>query len=236
MVTIIATVSATQIETVSKAVVTLSFTVDETDPYLSQVAATVAWGDGQTQAYPLQTKPLGPVAVEHAYPPGTYLIRITAVNAEVPNQTQAVWMSPLTVVLANQAVVPTAAPVYFGPIFPRINGFPDAQDWQFNVGTDGLCLEASLVSILFTNPGERLMRPNFGCGVRRLVFDPNDPSLLNAVRELVTSAVSANEPRVTLTDVKATQQGTQVNILITFTSNLGPQTYTLLAPLSFSGS
>lgn len=30
--------------------------------------------------------------------------------------------------------------------------------------------------VLLTNPGERVHRPDFGCGLRRMVFAPNDPS------------------------------------------------------------
>jgi phage baseplate assembly protein W len=31
--------------------------------------------------------------------------------------------------------------------------------------------------LLFTNPGERVMRPDFGCGLFDLVFEPNSPEL-----------------------------------------------------------
>ena len=31
--------------------------------------------------------------------------------------------------------------------------------------------------VLFTNPGERVFRPEFGVGVRRLIFEPNDAAL-----------------------------------------------------------
>ena len=31
-----------------------------------------------------------------------------------------------------------------------------------------------MLQVLFTNPGERINRPDFGCGIRRMVFAPND--------------------------------------------------------------
>jgi uncharacterized protein len=30
-----------------------------------------------------------------------------------------------------------------------------------------------MLQVLFTNPGERVNRPDFGCGIRRMVFAPN---------------------------------------------------------------
>lgn len=35
---------------------------------------------------------------------------------------------------------------------------------------------------LFTNPGERVNRPDFGAGLLKLIFAPNSPELATAVR------------------------------------------------------
>lgn len=34
-------------------------------------------------------------------------------------------------------------------------------------------VEQLILQVLFTNPGERINRPDFGCGLRRMVFAPN---------------------------------------------------------------
>lgn len=36
-----------------------------------------------------------------------------------------------------------------------------------------------IVQVLFTNPKERVFRPEFGVGVRRLIFEPNNANLRN---------------------------------------------------------
>lgn len=36
-------------------------------------------------------------------------------------------------------------------------------------------IEELVKQVLFTAPGERINRPDFGCGVKRMVFAPNDP-------------------------------------------------------------
>lgn len=43
--------------------------------------------------------------------------------------------------------------------------------------------------ILFTAPGERVMRPDFGSGLRELVFAPNSPELAATTQFLVQAAL-----------------------------------------------
>lgn len=45
-------------------------------------------------------------------------------------------------------------------------------------------------AVLFTAPGERVMRPDFGSGVAQLVFAPNSPELAAATQMLVQSALN----------------------------------------------
>lgn len=43
--------------------------------------------------------------------------------------------------------------------------------------------------VLFTAPGERVMRPDFGSGLAALVFEPNSTTLAAAVKMLVQGAL-----------------------------------------------
>ncbi|MBX3158036.1 MAG: GPW/gp25 family protein [Deltaproteobacteria bacterium] len=60
----------------------------------------------------------------------------------------------------------------------------------------------AIVMILRTAPGERMMRPDFGCGIHELVFESLTDELVGRVRTEVTRALAAWEPRV---DVLAVQ-------------------------------
>ena len=42
-----------------------------------------------------------------------------------------------------------------------------------------------IFQVLFTNPGERVNRPDFGCGLLQLVFEPNSDALATATQFLV---------------------------------------------------
>lgn len=43
--------------------------------------------------------------------------------------------------------------------------------------------------VLFTSPGERVNRPDFGCGIKQLVFMPNSDALATSTRALVHGAL-----------------------------------------------
>lgn len=58
--------------------------------------------------------------------------------------------------------------------------------------------------VLGTAPGERPMRPDFGCGIHDLVFAPTDPALLGRIEEEVRAALRRWEPRIDVVDVVAT--------------------------------
>ncbi|MFJ9752250.1 GPW/gp25 family protein [Streptomyces chartreusis] len=55
--------------------------------------------------------------------------------------------------------------------------------------------------ILVTEPGERLMRPDFGCGLRQFLTLPNTPGTRAAIGRAVEESLAAWEPRITVRTV-----------------------------------
>lgn len=74
--------------------------------------------------------------------------------------------------------------------------------------------EAILV-ILRTEPGERVMRPTFGCGLRRFLAEPNTVATRARIERDVTRAIEAWEPRVQLRQVTATAGDDPSLVLLT---------------------
>lgn len=71
--------------------------------------------------------------------------------------------------------------------------------YPFRIGTDGRTvspasdaehLRDELLQLLLTSPGERPFLPDFGGGVRRLVFEPASDPLTGVVKARVTQALS----------------------------------------------
>lgn len=60
----------------------------------------------------------------------------------------------------------------------------------------------SIFIILDTEPGERVMRPFFGCGLRRFLMQPNNVATRAEIEREVTAALGRWEPRIALGEVK----------------------------------
>jgi Bacteriophage baseplate protein W len=59
-------------------------------------------------------------------------------------------------------------------------------------------IDASIRMAIVTAPGERVMRPQFGCRIWDLLFEPVNANTLGLMSEAVRDAVSQWEPRVEL--------------------------------------
>lgn len=64
-------------------------------------------------------------------------------------------------------------------------------------------IEAAIRMILTTAPGERVMRPDFGCAMWEQVFAPINPNTLGLIEQSVREALARWEPRITLDSVTA---------------------------------
>jgi len=75
-------------------------------------------------------------------------------------------------------------------------------------------IEESILLVLSTAPGERLMIPDFGCGIHDIVFSPNNSSTVTTVVDLVRRALTKYEPRIDVIDVTAETSTEQPNLLL----------------------
>ena len=66
-------------------------------------------------------------------------------------------------------------------------------------------IEQSMRAVLSTVPGERVMRPDFGCEIWRMMADPMDASGLGRVEASVRDAIVTWEPRVDVGEVAVRQ-------------------------------
>lgn len=71
--------------------------------------------------------------------------------------------------------------------------------FPFRIGSDGRTVQPvsdaehvrdELLQLLLTSPGERLFLPEFGGGVRKLVFEPTSDVLRGVVKARITQALS----------------------------------------------
>jgi len=97
--------------------------------------------------------------------------------------------------------------------------------WNFPVTVDGGAqvrlapgseegIRQSIWMILSTSPGERVMRPDFGCGVHDLVFGGSGAGTATAVAGAVRAALAVWEPRIDVLDVDAAFDRSRPNLLL----------------------
>jgi phage baseplate assembly protein W len=72
----------------------------------------------------------------------------------------------------------------------------------------------AIVLILSTAPGERVMRPDFGCGIHDLVFSLNNNARAGEVRFLVEDSLRRWEPRIDVIEVSAVPDRANARLLI----------------------
>lgn len=64
-------------------------------------------------------------------------------------------------------------------------------------------IRQAILMLLSTVPGERVMRPTYGCSLRSLVFSPNDDTTAGLAAHYVLRALTRWEPRIALERVDA---------------------------------
>jgi hypothetical protein len=62
-------------------------------------------------------------------------------------------------------------------------------------------LDSAIRMVLITAPGERLMRPNFGCRIWELLFEPINANTIGLMAVAVREALGQWEPRVDVESV-----------------------------------
>lgn len=72
----------------------------------------------------------------------------------------------------------------------------------------------SIWLILGTAKGERVMRPDFGCGIYDLVFETNSASTAGRIEEEVRDALLFFEPRIDVLSVQVESDGQGERLLI----------------------
>ena len=94
-------------------------------------------------------------------------------------------------------------------------GFPLRVNNRGNVATaeEDRLIEESVRIVIGTSPGERVMRPDFGCRLQELVFHPNNHNTASLAAYYVQEALVKWEPRIRDVEVDASPDGSEENVL-----------------------
>jgi len=89
-------------------------------------------------------------------------------------------------------------------------GFPPAfSNKSSDVGmlSDVDDIQSSLEILLTTRPGERVMRPDYGCNLDELVFEPLTTTFKTYIKDLISTAILYYEPRIEVNSIDLDDTG-----------------------------
>jgi uncharacterized protein len=89
-------------------------------------------------------------------------------------------------------------------------GFPPA--FSNAAGSVGLLvneddIQSSLEILLTTRQGERVMRPDYGCNLNELVFEPLTTTFKTYIKDLISTAILYYEPRIEVNKIALDDTG-----------------------------
>jgi hypothetical protein len=94
-------------------------------------------------------------------------------------------------------------------------GFPVRLDDRNQLSTVGgdTAIRQSIYIIVMTVPGERVMRPEFGCEIHTLIFHPANAETAALATRYVRDALTRWEPRITIEELTVTPGGSELGEL-----------------------
>jgi phage baseplate assembly protein W len=99
-------------------------------------------------------------------------------------------------------------------------------------------IRQAILILLFTIPGERIMRPDYGCDLHRLIFSPNDDTTAGLAIHYIRRAIEKWEPRVDIVALDAgrdPEAPERLNILLVYRVRATLHTEPLTIAVSLAG-
>lgn len=95
----------------------------------------------------------------------------------------------------------------FPPSFNQATG-------EVELISDEADIKQSLEIILSTQPGERLMLPNFGCELSQFLFEEIQQEVITSIKGIVTDALLYHEPRIKINQVEVDVSESETELLL----------------------
>ena len=103
---------------------------------------------------------------------------------------------------------------------PTNFGFPFGVNTGGRIAASGGddAVRGKIVQVLFTAPGERINKPDFGCGLFNLVFEPNDAILAASMEFTIRDALTRwLQDDIEVDDVAVESQDDGVVVQVVYT-------------------
>jgi phage baseplate assembly protein W len=119
-----------------------------------------------------------------------------------------------------------------------LRGLSVGANGRIELVRDAEAIRQALMLLLSTRPGERIMRPDYGCDLWRLVFAPNDFTTAGLAMHYVERAVQRFEPRVVIIAIDAgpaPDDPDRLDVTLDYRPKLGGPADQLVATVALQG-
>jgi phage baseplate assembly protein W len=95
-------------------------------------------------------------------------------------------------------------------------------------------VKSDLLVLLLTEPGERIMLPEFGTPLRQFFFEPNDSTLVDKVKQVISNSINTWEPRIAVNQIDVTNDESSIGKSLDLLDNRQDAGHILLIRIIFT--
>lgn len=121
-------------------------------------------------------------------------------------------------------------PILFSDFVINVTKDPDSKDIVKVTNEDSV--KSSIRNIILTDRTQRFFNAQFGCDIRKMLFENIEPTTEAAIQKLITTAVENYEPRAELLDVVVSgiedQNAYAITIVFNTINNVVPEKLELI--------
>lgn len=92
-------------------------------------------------------------------------------------------------------------------------------------------VKRAIRNLIMTNPGERRFQPDFGCNIRRFLFENMSDYVSGLIKDVIIEAIDKYEPRVRVLDIvivaNEVNNSYEVTIIFEVINNVNPMSISL---------
>lgn len=95
-------------------------------------------------------------------------------------------------------------------------------------------IKSDLLVLLLTEPGERVMLPDFGTPMKQFFFEQNDSFIVERVKEVIANSIRRWEPRIAVTAIEVTNSAAGIRPSLSPLDNRDSLGHVLMIRIQFT--
>lgn len=95
-------------------------------------------------------------------------------------------------------------------------------------------VKADLMILLLTEPGERVMLPDFGTPLKKYIFEQSDSVIVDRIKETISTSIKTWEPRIAVSAIDVTNSYQNMKSSLDVNDNLEDIGHAVMIRIKFS--